>query len=316
MYFGETDAKACGRCDICLEEKRKQDAEEDFKNAKSYILQKTKDKILELKNKGFEFLVGDMPGGENRIGDDRFIAYLKSINAKFTVFGTGSESRVLYQKKSTKQIKQGVEELFNENTELANAVYEVLGFRSDEQKNNDKDAFELEVIERNIDDHNFNGFIINLKIDGKIVGSIQINTGNNGFNVNGELFAEVRNVSTDPSIRGKGYGKMLYALAFEELNKRGFAGFGNFGELVLDKNVFKIRESLITEKIIYDGEESTIYRGFKENKNPLKKQKITPQQKQQAQQLYSDFLSNFVNNNFDTIIQDLQTKNIVDKKCS
>ena len=41
-YFGETDAKACGRCDICLEEKKKQDADEDFKNAKSYILQKTK----------------------------------------------------------------------------------------------------------------------------------------------------------------------------------------------------------------------------------------------------------------------------------
>jgi hypothetical protein len=44
--------------------------------------------------------------------------------------------------------------------------------------------------------------------------------------------------------------------------------------------------------------------------------KITSQQKQQAQQQYSNFLSNFVNNNFDTIIQDLQTKNILDKKCS
>lgn len=43
---------------------------------------------------------------------------------------------------------------------------------------------------------------------------------------------------------------------------------------------------------------------------------LLEQQKQQAQQLYSNFLSNFVDNNFDTIIQDLQTKNILDKKCS
>lgn len=46
------------------------------------------------------------------------------------------------------------------------------------------------------------------------------------------------------------------------------------------------------------------------------KQVYNPQQKQQALQLYSNFLSNFVNNNFDTIIQDLESKNILDKKCS
>lgn len=43
QYFGETDADKCGRCDICLEEKKKAELQEDFNHAKSYILQKTKD---------------------------------------------------------------------------------------------------------------------------------------------------------------------------------------------------------------------------------------------------------------------------------
>lgn len=66
---------------------------------------------------------------------------------------------------------------------------------------------------------------------------------------------------------------------------------------------------------IGDNEFQFMYeRGNKLSEGRIKQ--ITPQQKQQAQQLYSNFLSNFVDNNFDTIIQDLQTKNILDKKCS
>ena len=76
------------------------------------ILQKTKDKILELHNRGFEFLVGDMPGGENRIGDDKFIDYLKSIGANFTVFGSGNNSRILYQRVGlTEQQRKNIQEL-------------------------------------------------------------------------------------------------------------------------------------------------------------------------------------------------------------
>ena len=48
--------------------------------------------------------------------------------------------------------------------------------------------------------------------------------------------------------------------------------------------------------------------GFTEN--------ISDEQKQQALQLYSQYLSNFVNTNFDSIISDLQSKNLLEKKCS
>ena len=37
---------------------------------------------------------------------------------------------------------------------------------------------------------------------------------------------------------------------------------------------------------------------------------------EKAQQLYSQYLSNFVNTNFDGIIADLQAKNLLEKKCS
>ncbi len=44
-YFGEQEVNACGRCDICLEEKNKQDVKENFDKAKDDILQKTNDWI-------------------------------------------------------------------------------------------------------------------------------------------------------------------------------------------------------------------------------------------------------------------------------
>ena len=47
-YFGEKDATACKRCDVCLETKKKLELNEDFKNAKSYILQKSKDNWVKL----------------------------------------------------------------------------------------------------------------------------------------------------------------------------------------------------------------------------------------------------------------------------
>ncbi len=40
-YFGETDVLKCGRCDICLEEQKKQELNKNFEKAKNYILQKT-----------------------------------------------------------------------------------------------------------------------------------------------------------------------------------------------------------------------------------------------------------------------------------
>jgi ATP-dependent DNA helicase RecQ len=41
-YFGEINAEPCGRCDICLEHKKRQELNADFAIAKELILNKTK----------------------------------------------------------------------------------------------------------------------------------------------------------------------------------------------------------------------------------------------------------------------------------
>jgi hypothetical protein len=48
----------------------------------------------------------------------------------------------------------------------------------------------------------------------------------------------------------------------------------------------------------------------------FKQSQITSQQKQQALKQYSQYLSNFVSTNFNSIISDLQSKNLLEKKCS
>jgi hypothetical protein len=69
------------------------------------LLQKTKDKILELHNRGFEFLV------EN----DKFINYLKSIGANFTLFNEYGNNQLLYQRvgltETQRQNIQGLKQL-------------------------------------------------------------------------------------------------------------------------------------------------------------------------------------------------------------
>ena len=53
------------------------------------LQKQTKDQILEAKNDGATFVVGDMPGV-----DSQFIKYLQEIGAKFTVYHTGATPRI------------------------------------------------------------------------------------------------------------------------------------------------------------------------------------------------------------------------------
>lgn len=41
----------------------------------------------------------------------------------------------------------------------------------------------------------------------------------------------------------------------------------------------------------------------------------TLQQKQQAQELYSNFLDKFVKRNFDKLVSEMESKNLIEKKC-
>lgn len=47
-YFGESTTIECGKCDICMEKKKKETASEEFKTAKEYILQNASDKWVKI----------------------------------------------------------------------------------------------------------------------------------------------------------------------------------------------------------------------------------------------------------------------------
>jgi hypothetical protein len=66
------------------------------------LLQKTKDRILELHNKGFEFL----------INDNNLVDYLKSIGANFTLFNEDGNNQLLYQRvELTEQQRKNIQGL-------------------------------------------------------------------------------------------------------------------------------------------------------------------------------------------------------------
>jgi len=56
----------------------------------------TKESILDAHKEGVQFVVGDMPGV-----DSQFIDYLQEIGAKFTIYHTGSESRIQVKQPTT-----------------------------------------------------------------------------------------------------------------------------------------------------------------------------------------------------------------------
>jgi len=72
------------------------------------LKQLTKDSILDAHNKGASFVVGDMVGV-----DSQFIDYLQEIGAKFTIYHTGTQSRIQISQPTV----QAVEETFEEDIE-------------------------------------------------------------------------------------------------------------------------------------------------------------------------------------------------------
>ena len=202
-------------------------------------------------------------------------------------------------KNETVQLQE-IDDLFESNPELANAVYEALGFKNKLKTFLGK---ELEYKDAYISANRLKDFKQYQVLDekGNDIGSVVIE------------YRGDKNVILHPklNISGKGYGKDLYKLISSKFNVE--IQEWNEGGISKSDSAKAMWDSLEKEgsaKRIVDEEQGDNFRVVKYNTQ------ITPQQKQQAQQLYSDFLSYFVDNNFDTIIQDLQSKNILDKKCS
>ena len=179
------------------------------------------------------------------------------------------------------EIKPGVQELFESNPELATSVYETLGFNKEtksrltvSQEGSDGFGYVLGLFDNN-----------NERI-GKIVYRNKTYLKDKGFpNVN-EL-----HLGFEEKYQGKGY---FQDALIELLNYDDSPIFISNGR-VINNNVFKAISKLDTSKLAITKLED----GFIITLNT----QITPQQKQQAQQLYSQYL--------DTIFPDSKVKDIV-----
>ena len=184
-------------------------------------------------------------------------------------------------------VKPGVEEIFEENPELANSVYEALGFKNKLKTFLGK---ELEYKDAYISANRLKDFKQYQVLDekGNDIGSVVIE------------YRGDKNVILHPklNISGKGYGKDLYKLISSKFNVE--IQEWNEGGISKSDSAKAMWDSLEKEgsvKRIVDEEQGDNFRVLKYNTQ------ITPQQKQLAQQLYSIYI--------DTIFPNSKVKDIV-----
>jgi hypothetical protein len=193
-----------------------------------------------------------------------------------------------------------VNKLFEENPDFSSQIYEALGFKNTNYKqvsigNAKEDITAGKYV-----------YIYPIVVDNITIGKIPVTE-----NIENKVFInsvgdELVQLKTD--YRNKGYGKAAY-LELAKIIKNSNATLYSSHNMSSDAR-------RVWNSLMRDGYAEQYKNGQYRFINAALTNKVTPQQKQQAQLLYSNFLSSFVNSNFDTIIQDLESKNILNKKCS
>jgi hypothetical protein len=244
---------------------------------------------------------------------------------------------------SAKEIKPVVEELFNSNPELANQVYEALGFTGT------KSVSKLDALKKYLKEEDYRlktpapswitdptttvGKMLE-QIDTPIVKDTiaflrQQNKKIQELKTNANLITNelYKQAGIDPvklledestqieNIQRVQKGeKRLPTLELDKLNDLKTSNRNLYEQIedLGDKQAKLIRES----SNAFEKEVKKFFNSLMEYEQKELGTTLTPQQKQQALQQYSQYLSNFVNTNFDSIISDLQAKNLVEKKCN
>ena len=192
----------------------------------------------------------------------------------------------LYQSKAsqgfTNSIKLGVPELFESNPELANAVYEAAGFKPNKLNLDFKITTE-------------DGIRINVFFGGENVGGIDLQKSDNNY--------FVRNVGVFD--KNQGIGTEIYKKAIEYVTQQGGVLKPDFLSAAESYSIYKKleKEGLFKIASVSEQLEDGRYEIIGESTRQLPTNQITSQQKQQAQQLYSQYL--------DTIFPDSKVKDIV-----
>lgn len=197
------------------------------------------------------------------------------------------------------QVKPGVPELFESNPELANSVYEALGFG---QENNTETK--KADIERRRQDH------LNRANSGSEVLYKYVPNGNNRPLTENEI-AEAEGLIQDFIETGNKDVDALFNLLANQGYVRSTGSSVHMKSWLKDRitgelntpvsSTYRMRSDINAK---YDAELAKL------------NNQITPEQKQQAQQVYSDFLDKFVKRNFDKLVSEMESKNLIEKKCN
>ncbi len=188
-------------------------------------------------------------------------------------------------------IKPGVPELFESNPDLANAVYEALGFKQKQYASKLKELSERRKLASKWDLEN-SQLIKDIRVDKSQPKELKPNAADNNL-------AAI----------------MLYGMKMSELQDKGLPEEMNeattLAYRILNDFMFDINELEFYQDVLLDNPEYATT--LSTNENPVKeffendifeqvekeKLEITPQQKQQAQQLYSQYLEQNPNGNIE-----------------
>ena len=186
-------------------------------------------------------------------------------------------------------IKPGVEELFDSNPELANQVYEALGYKTEAVKRVEKANEDIKEIQKIGVDTEYEDVVKSSDKNRFHFLDTNIFTDKNQKSVN------IEHVRVPEKYRNKGYGLSMYIVRGEELLKE--------GKFLISYDQHSPEAETVWQRLLQlglatqEGEYGTYqYVG-------LKNQEITPEQKQQALQQYSQYLN--------TIFPDSKVKDIV-----
>jgi GNAT superfamily N-acetyltransferase len=172
-------------------------------------------------------------------------------------------------------IKPGVQELFESNPELANAVYEALGLIN---------TSEIQLDGPKFNPDNYEAISYSVKINGEYAGVVSVDK-------DGYISSSIgmAGVELEKEFQGKGYGTKVYIALAEQLAKEGKTLKSEaFGKEDINKSANRVWKSLLNK-------------GYAVDKGSYFE--IQLKNKQQALQLYSQYL--------DSVFPDSKVKDIV-----
>jgi hypothetical protein len=181
-------------------------------------------------------------------------------------------------------IKEGVPELFESNPELANKVYEALGLNT---------ISEIKISNRLFNpDMAPDGYSKKIILRGKTIGEFALLDSGNEVHLSGALGARTE---LNEDQRGKGYGYKAYLELAKQVKAEG---------KVLVSDTDRTEDAnRVWNKLVKEGYANKINDVYIIDNSKLSNNELAPQQKQQALQLYSQYL--------DTIFPDSKVKDIV-----